>query len=302
MRHVTMMFLWTILATGALPAQSADTLAPGRLIPATSAMETAWDLPRDPMADTSLGASVLGREIRRGYEIFVRTPKEAPRFTGNALSCNNCHLNAGQREKALPLVGIAAAFPEYNKRQGILISLEDRIVGCFLRSLNATAKGSAQPTASSREVLAVSAYLTWLSQGRELGALLPWRGHNTIEKKNVVPIAALDARKGRALYVERCANCHGEDGQGVAIGDRKPGPLWGPRSWNDGAGAARVYTLAGMIRHDMPYIDPGSLTDEEAQHIAYFIDTQPRPVFPFKASDYKSEALPDDALYYHKRP
>ena len=100
--------------------------------------------------------------------------------------------------------------------------------------------------------------------------------------------------------MEHCTNCHGEDGQGVAIGDKKPGPLWGPDSWNDGAGAARIYTLAGIIRYAMPYLDPGRLTDEEAQQIAAFVNSKPRPQYPFKHQDYRTEKLPPDSVYYRK--
>jgi thiosulfate dehydrogenase len=98
--------------------------------------------------------------------------------------------------------------------------------------------------------------------------------------------------------MERCTSCHGADGQGVAIGDKKAGPLWGPDSWNDGAGASRTYTLAGIIRYSMPYLDPGSLTDEEAQQVAAFITSKPRPSYPFKHRDYRTEKLPPDAVYY----
>ena len=101
--------------------------------------------------------------------------------------------------------------------------------------------------------------------------------------------------------MERCTTCHGTDGQGVAVGDKKPGPLWGPDSWNDGAGAARIYTLAGIIRYAMPYLDPGSLTDEEAQHVAAFINSKPRPSYPFKHQDYRTEKLPVDSVYYARR-
>ena len=98
-----------------------------------------------------------------------------------------------------------------------------------------------------------------------------------------------------------CTNCHGEDGQGVAIGDKKPAPLWGNDSWNDGAGAARIYTLAGIIRYAMPYLQPGLLTDVEAQQVAAFIDSQSRPSYPFKAEDYLTEPLPVDSVYYPPR-
>ena len=102
-------------------------------------------------------------------------------------------------------------------------------------------------------------------------------------------------------FMDRCSSCPGTDGQGVAVGDKKPGPLWGPDSWNDGAGAARVYTLAGIIRYSMPYLDPGSLSDEEAQHLAAFINSKPRPSYPFKQLDYRTETLPVDSVYYTKR-
>jgi len=182
-----------------------------------------------------------------------------------------------------------------------LYSLNDRIVDCFLRSENATgAVEDESPSTTSPEVLALSAYLTWLARGSEVGKNPPWRGQNVIEASNLIPVEKLDPRRGEALFMEHCTNCHGEDGQGVAIGDKKPGPLWGPDSWNDGAGAARIYTLAGIIRYAMPYLDPGRLTDEEAQQIAAFVNSKPRPQYPFKHQDYRTEKLPPDSVYYRK--
>src|SRR5204863_546936 len=120
-------------------------------------------------------------------------------FTGGQVSCANCHLNVGQRERALPLVGVAGMFPEYNNRAARLISLADRVVDCFLRSENATGRlaparatpsesqtdsnGSAAvvpasmsearigdlPTPASKEVLAVTAFVAWLSRGHAVG-------------------------------------------------------------------------------------------------------------------------------------
>ena len=264
-------------------------------------MVTAWEFPRNPLTDPSLDDSRLSNEIRTGFRIFTNTRVEAGRFSPSRMTCNNCHLNGGQREKSLPLVGITGMFPEYNRRSGRLFSLGDRIVDCFLRSQNATGSphaGEDLPSLTAKEVLAVSAYLTWLSQGFEVGRNPPWRGQNTIPASKLIPIAALEPAKGEAIYKERCITCHGIDGQGVAVGDKKPGPLWGPDSWNDGAGAARVYTLAGIIRYSMPYLDPGSTTDEEAQLLAAFINSRPRPAFPFKDKDYRTEKLPVDSVYY----
>lgn len=310
--------LLTVLtvACGRPPARTTATGVPlaGPLIPAQTTMVTAWEVPQNPLTDPSLDdGSRLSEDIRWGFKLFVNTPAEAPRFTPSKMTCQNCHLNAGQREKSMPLVGVAAMFPEYNRRSGRLYTLNDRIVDCFLRSENSTgvlaADGedshptaeTALPSHTSREVLALAAYLTWLARGHEVGKNPAWRGQNTIAAAALIPLDRLDRRKGEAIFMERCTNCHGADGQGVAVGDKKPGPLWGPDSWNDAAGASRVYTLAGIIRYAMPYLDPGSLTDEESQQVAAFITSKPRPSFPAKAQDYLTEKLPIDAVYYPQR-
>ena len=79
-----------------------------------------------------------------------------------------------------------------------------------------------------------------------------WRVQKTIPAKRLIPVEKLDARNGEAIYSDRCVTCHGTDSQGVEIGDRKAGPLWGPDSWNDGAGAARVYTGVQVTREQCP--------------------------------------------------
>jgi thiosulfate dehydrogenase len=271
------------------------------LIPASTTMVTAWQIPQDPTRDAALD-SKLADQIKLGYRIFVDTPHEAPGLTGGRVACANCHLNAGQRERALPLVGITGMFPEYNNRAARLISLQDRVVDCFLRSENATGHGTeALPAPDSKEVLAVTAYLTWLGRGYPVGANPAWRNRNAIAADKLIPVAKLDVKAGEGLYSERCTSCHGPDGQGVQIGDKKAGPLWGDGSWNDGAGAARVYTLAGIIRYSMPYLNPGSLTDEEAQQVARFITSKPRPGYPFKSRDYAGAKIPVDAVYYNRK-
>jgi len=286
-------------------------LLAGALVPASTTMVTAWDIPENPLTDSTLDDSRLSKDIRWGYKLFTNTAVEAKQFVPGKMTCANCHLNAGQRERSLPLVAIAAMFPEYNRRSGRLYSLNDRIVDCFWRSENATgtvdpendsgAVADKLPSPTSKEVLAIAAYITWLAKGSTVGKNPAWRGQNTIAAGSLIPVAKIDRQKGEAIFLERCTSCHGADGQGVAVGDKKPGPLWGPDSWNDGAGAARVYTLAGIIRYAMPYLNPGSLTDEEAQQVAAFINAKPRPQFPYKPTDYLTEKLPGDAVYYAKR-
>ncbi len=282
----------------------ADSLAYGRLIPANATMQRAWEFPSNPLTDSIPGDRARREEIRLGFKIFTMTKAEAPQYSANDLSCSNCHLNGGQHERALPLVGIAAAYPEFNKRAGRPFTVEDRIIECFRRSMDASRTSLSSPittdtlSSDSKVVVAIAGYLRWLARGFRSGESIPWRGKNVLTQANVLPLNRLDTSRGRALFQEKCSNCHGENGQGVEIGDKKAGPLWGANSWNDGAGAARIYTLAGFIRYAMPYLDPGSLTDEEAQHIAAFINAQQRPVYPLKAQDYPGSRPPVDAVYY----
>jgi len=211
----------TLAVTAAACSPSKSSGRSGPLIPATTTMVTAWEVPQDPLKDPTLTKSPLSDQIKWGYRIFIDTPHEAPQFTGGTVSCANCHLNAGQRERSLPLVGVAGMFPEYNGRAARLISLPDRVVDCFLRSENAVgrmdnnsggAESEPEPPApvlstSSKEVLAVTAYLTWLSRGYALGANPPWRGRNAIAADKLIPVSALDLHAGETIYAERCTSC-----------------------------------------------------------------------------------------------
>ena len=109
----------------------------------------------------------------------------------------------------------------------------------------------------------------------------------SIDAAAIVPIGELNAERGRARYGDLCSGCHGLDGQGYRE-RREPlpydyvPPVWGPRSYNDVAGLARVYTLAGFLRHAMPRDEPGTLDPRDAQEIAAFVNGQPRPSWPDK--------------------
>jgi len=312
---VTLIFT-LLVASGVTLAQTDETVfypyedstGTANLVSSHTAMETAWDLVRNPLESDIQADSENVARIRRGFRVFIQTPGYAPEISGNRMACGHCHLNAGQRDRALPLVGIASAFPEYNKRAGRIFTLADRIVGCFMRSMNAVEAPAVMPAHDPEQVAAkiaetemvedLEAYILWLSEGFTPGDSIPWRRRNTIDRANMIPLGLLDSTRGEKLFIDHCATCHGEDGQGVAIGDIKAGPLWGADSWNDGAGASRIYTLAGIIRHMMPYVSPGALTDDEAQHISFFINSHERPLYPFKSVDYLKEKMPVDAVYY----
>src|SRR5262249_30060369 len=91
-----------IVLAAATAAACSRTRGPSNpLISASTTMVTAWQIPLDPSKEPLPGDAKLTDQIKWGYRIFVDTPREASRFTGGKVACANCHLNAGQRERAL---------------------------------------------------------------------------------------------------------------------------------------------------------------------------------------------------------
>lgn len=234
----------------------------------------------------------LAAAIRLGQQIYNDPRTYAAPYVGAALACWSCHVGEGYHPGLIPLSGVAGVYPAYSARDGRIISLADRIRSCFVRSLN----GSAPPD-DSDVLLAMSAFLHWQSEGQPRGVDPATHWREALPPADWLAIDQLDPRRGSMLYAERCASCHGADGQG---GNNIP-PVWGPRSYNDGAGLARVYTAAALIYQAMPATAPGSLSRDDAQHLAAFIDAQERPVYRDWASDYPNGDIPVDAVYNQRR-
>ena len=74
-------------------------------------------------------------------------------------------------------------------------------------------------------------------------------------------------------------------------------PLWGPKSFNIGAGMARLNTAAAFVRANMPLGQGGLLSEQEAFDVAAFFTRQPRPDFAGKLQDWPKGGKPDDARY-----
>ena len=93
--------------------------------------------------------------------------------------------------------------------------------------------------------------------------------------------AAAAYARGQALYTEHCALCRGADGQGLLV-DGKPWfpPLWGPQSYNWGAGMSRLDLAAGFIKANMPLGNGNSLSDRQAWDVAYYVGSHERPQDP----------------------
>ncbi len=235
-----------------------------------------------------------GRLVRRGRDLITATyahigpevSDSAKRFAGNNLACANCHLEAGTKKFGLPLFGLVELFPQYSARLGAEITIEDRVNSCMTRSMNGRALPSDSP-----EMQAIVAYIKFLSTGVPAGKVLSGMGTGSMPELD----RAADPVRGKAIYANACLSCHNTDGSGIRrslptvdLGYMVP-PLWGPDSFNDGAGMARLITAANFVRFNMPhgtdYVDP-QLTVEQAWDVAAYLISQPRPAKVGLAKDF----------------
>lgn len=264
------------------PGGSSDAASP--TAPANSGLER----PRPPRPVTDVPDQATEEYGRRLVANTVELlgpdhPDPAKRFTGARLNCASCHLATGTDPGTLALLQTAEHYPRFSGRSGVMTDVEDRINECMQRSMN----GKPLPL-DSPEMIAMAAYLRSLGSRYEaMGASLKKSDEPTAFK---TPGRAANVPGGARVYVERCAACHGPDGLGLlATGDQAKGylfpPLWGPDSFNDGAGMHRVLTAAKFIKARMPLGEP-TLTDDEAFDVAAFINSKPRPAMPNLEVDY----------------
>lgn len=260
---------WIILLT------CAAACGPGREPRAGAARVSAL-----PPADSGIPAGPLGASIRRGLALVTATRESLPAFVGGGLRCVSCHLDEGRRAQG-SWVGVYGRYPQYRARSGTVETIEYRVNDCFRRSLN----GAALPV-DGPDLRDIVAYLAFLSRGTAIGA----------------PAAPADSRwagltpdpaAGGRFFASTCTRCHGVNGEGS---DKAP-PLWGPRSFNIGAGMTRLRTAAGFIRANMPFDRAVILTDQQAIDVAAYINARPRPDFPGKERDWPHADAPPDAAY-----
>lgn len=238
-------------------------------------------------SESEITDSVTLASVRRGRALIHSTSDSLPRYTRSTLSCANCHLADGAQRDAMPLVGSYARFPQYRGRSGKVDVIQDRINDCFERSLN----GTALPE-KGREMHDIVAYLAFLSLGFPVGTAMEGQG---------VPVLAAmkgDTIRGRAVFGSTCSVCHGADGQGTPAAP----PLWGPRSFNIGAGMARLNNAANFIHALMPRDRPGILTPQQAFDVASYVISRPRPDFAGKENDWPRGGAPPDVAYPTKPP
>ena len=229
-----------------------------------------------------------GEEIRYGYELYSRTAyylgpngKEM-QLTGNRMNCKNCHLDVGIRPYSNSFLETYLKYPQYRSREGMVLTIEDRINNCFERPMN----GKMLPH-DSREMRAMVAYLRWLCEGKAANY-----AEDTLHLGKIGLLdRAANVQTGEKVYAEKCVTCHGADGQGVLTADGETyqyPPLWGKDSYAQGSSMHRLITAARFVKWSMPYTATRTapqLTDEEVFDVVAFINCDsihPRPYRPLE--------------------
>lgn len=244
--------------------------------------------------------------VVQGHELSTRTfaligpevKNLRKRYAGNNLACTSCHQEGGTKPFAIPWVGVTATFPQYRGREDQISTVEERINGCMERSMN----GKPLPL-SAPEMKAFTSYIAFLSKGVPVGAQI----EGAAVLQSVVPNRRANPAAGNLVYVAKCTVCHGADGLGKRTGQRGDAqgyifpPLWGPDSFNNGAGMNRLLTTTRFIRQNMPLGASHAasvLTDDEAYDVTAYVLSKPRPVKAHLEADFPARwNKPIDAAF-----
>lgn len=231
----------------------------------------------EPPPESSIPDDEFGKQIALGRKIFTDTGRYAKAYVGNQLTCENCHLDAGRLAHSAPLWGAYPMYPAYRSKNHHVNTFAERLQGCFQYSMNGKA-----PPLGDDVLIALEAYAYWMSKGEPIGEAPPGHGYVKLPK----PAQAPDYTRGEAVFKDNCALCHGENGQGQQVAGRTVfPPLWGPQSFNWGAGMERLDNAAGFIKANMPLGRGNTLTDQDAWDVAYYMNAHERPQDPrFKGS------------------
>jgi len=261
-----------LLITLAIPVYAHSTSMEDQSQLITAAPDPASNRYFQPPQESELPDNAFGKLIQEGRALFVDTKNRAPDYVGNGLACANCHLEQGRKANSAPLWAAYTMYPAYRKKNNKVNSYAERLQGCFVYSMNGKA-----PAADGPIIAALTAYSYWLATGAPTGQEMAGRAYPNVPE----PDGGYDLVKGEKVYTAQCAICHGANGGGQKSDqDYVFPPLWRADSFNWGAGMHRINTAAAFIKENMPLGKGGILSDEDAWHVAAFMNSHERPQDP----------------------
>jgi thiosulfate dehydrogenase len=182
------------------------------------------------------------------------------------------------------------AYPAYRAKNKKVNNFGMRLQGCFRFSENGKV-----PALDSKTIISLEAYSYWQAAGAPNGAKVAGRGYPALPAPAVAPNYA----RGAAVYKADCALCHEADGAGQYTDGQTVFPaLWGPKSFNWGAGMESIKNAAKFIHANMPFGAVGTVTPQQAWDVADYVDSHDRPQDPrFVGSVAKTQMKFHDNKY-----
>ncbi len=261
-------------------------------------------------AESTIPNNAEGDMIRYGKLLLTETYKYLGAGSGSSnpvisskLACSNCHIDSGSSAFGAPWSVVwfkygAGGQGPYTSRSDSYRDMEARINGCMQRSIN----GEELPR-DGYEMQSMKAFMIWMSTGMQVDDWTQVVGQGAIEVPDlnepgadVGDLArAADPVRGEVVFAENCAVCHGDTGAGVFDYETEKyiyPAVWGPDSFNDGAGMSRLRTAVGFVRGNMPYgwasaiDDTHQLSSEDAWDAMAYVLSNARPRFPGYLSDW----------------
>ena len=265
--------------------------APARTQPADASRD---QHPAFTPADRPIPDGDFGKVVQFGRDVFEDPAKYASQYVGNDLRCSSCHLDAGRRVGSAPLWAAYVSYPAYRKKNHHVNTFEERLQGCFRFSMNGKSPRLGDPV-----LVALESYAYWMAQGAPLDPNIAGRGYPRPAKPALPP----DYARGAQVYARTCALCHGGHGEGQRANDGSPAfpALWGPDSFNWGAGMGSIVSAASFIKANMPFGLGGTLSDQDAWDVARYMDSHERPQDPRytgSVADTRAKFHDSDAWMY----
>ena len=177
------------IVQGALVAACGDDARPDRAGPVPATAPAVAPLEYSAPPDSAIPRDERGASIRRGLALLTRTTDSLPAHAPGNIQCASCHVDGGRRSDAASLLGVYARYPRYMDRADAVVSIEERVNNCFMRSLAGT------PLADDgRDMRDILAYLAFLSQAVPRDARVRGQGMPTM------PALTGDSARGAPLF------------------------------------------------------------------------------------------------------
>tara|TARA_R110000868_G_scaffold156599_1_gene383545 strand:- start:29509 stop:30498 length:990 start_codon:yes stop_codon:yes gene_type:complete len=256
------------------------------LVKATADEESYITIDTTKIPNDQFGESVrYGRELMLKTAYYIGPDGINGKYLGNKMNCTNCHQDAGTKPYSFNLMTSHDNYPQYRGRENKVLTMAERVNNCVMHPHS----GKPLPL-DGKEMVAFLSYFKWISQYVPKDGKFKGAKNLDIE----FPDVAASSERGKVLFTENCARCHGNDGEGKFTDDKSTyvyPPLWGKYAYQPGSSMHRIIKQAKWLKSNMPYdkvtLGKPYLTDAQALDLAAYVNDDAIHTRPnVEAADY----------------